>query len=61
MVYCKVAKLFSAALMLSQLPAGMIVGLHRLVIAQVRNYDDADNLSATVTCMHLDDYHHEPG
>ena len=54
MVCCKVAKGFSAALMLSQPAAGAIVGLHRLVIAHVRNHDDADNLSAVVTCMNLD-------
>ncbi len=50
MVCCKVAKGFSAALMLSQPAAGVIVGLHRLVMAHVRNHDDADKLSAIITC-----------
>lgn len=40
----------SAALMLSQPAAGVIVGLHRLVMAHVRNHDDADKLSAIITC-----------
>jgi hypothetical protein len=53
MVCCNVAKAFSAALMLSQSAAGVIAGLHRLVIAYVRTHDDADNLSAIALCTSL--------